>query len=106
MPIGPYHGDLTDTPLTQMAIGTVCGYLAGLTRDRDAVLVCGATMAAYRLVHHMGFIELNIFRRRKNKRSRRRSDENEKWSFLRENHHLMTGLAGGYAAAVVQTRLM
>jgi len=104
MPRGPFDKDLTDAPLPQMVVGGICGYLAGGAKDSEAVLLSSAAVVAWRTLHYMGFLEFNLWRRRQHRHRRRRPDS-PRVSFFDENKALLTGLAGGYAAARVRANL-
>ena len=99
-----YDRDVSDVPLTQVALGASYGYLAAKAADREAVTVLGAALSAYRLAHQLGFLEINLRRHPRSGRHRRSSSVGPHpltfaSNLLNDNAFLLGGVALGYAYA-------
>ena len=59
---GRYEPDVTDNPFCQLAMGAALGYAAASTKDEQTWWIVGTPFAAYRLLHAMGYFEVNARR--------------------------------------------
>ncbi len=119
--------DATDVPFAQMLLGAGFGYLAGSvpssapSSDASALI---ASLLAYRLVHQLGFIELNVRRHPRHWNRRRRHSGQQDGGgaasaplggaveepvafvagLVEDNKFLLGAIAAGFLVARAQTK--
>jgi hypothetical protein len=103
---GNWLRDSSDYIPTQLVVGAVVGYAAGLTDALEEKLALGGALFAYRLAHHLGYFELNLTRtsmdrikeKGKTRKHNQALDHTVK-CFARENVATLGGFAAGYVLA-------